>query len=220
MKKQVYIFFDLGWTLEDETDAQIERASKAATLVSEYGIKTTAQAILELQEEGARDMAPSVFAYALSELGLDETQVHSVIERSRWNKDKLLLYPDAKQVLDILGRTHFLGLIANQSLGTESRLRTYGIRDYFQLVFASAELGLEKPNPRIFELALEKAGCKADDAWMVGDRLDNDVRPANQAGWNTIRILHGYNTCQQPSCAEDTPDYTVHELAEIPAIIG
>ncbi len=220
MGNKAYIFFDLGWTLEDETDAQDERVSTAAALVSEYGIETTARAIHELQEKGARKMAPSVFAYALSELGLDETQARSVIERSPWNKDRLFLYPDAKQVLETLGKTHFVGLIANQSPGTESRLRTYGILDHFQLVFASAELGLEKPDPRIFELALEEAGCNAEDAWMVGDRLDNDVRPANQAGWHTIRILHGYNTYQQPACAADIPGNTVRELAKIPAIIG
>ncbi len=56
-----YIFFDLGWTLEDETRAQVRRAEGAAAAASAYGIATSAGRILELQEEGAAQYAPSVF---------------------------------------------------------------------------------------------------------------------------------------------------------------
>ena len=114
---------------------------------------------------------------------------------------------------------HFLGLIANQSPGTEARLRKYGITRFFGLVLASAELGLSKPDPAIFALALERVGCGVDHAWMVGDRLDNDIRPAKLAGWRTIRILNGYNARQRPRDELDIPDYTISTLSEIPDIL-
>ena len=60
-----FIFFDLGWTLEDETEAQIDRAGKAASAAKEFGVETTADHILQLQKEGAELQVLEVFPYAL-----------------------------------------------------------------------------------------------------------------------------------------------------------
>ena len=210
-----YIFFDFGWTLEDETEAQIDRAKKAASATKAFGVETSADHILRLQEEGAELQVHEVFPYALSKLGLDERQQQEVNRKAAWDKTLLSLYPDAKAVLRKLKSTHFIGLIANQTPGTESRLKAYGIFQYFDLIFASAELGLSKPDPRIFRLAQEKAGCSPDQAWMIGDRLDNDIKPAKEAGWNTIRILQGYNSKQQPKGEGQRPDYTISRLSEL-----
>ena len=93
------IFFDLGWTLEDETRAQIDRARNAAVAVSRFGVVTTAEFILELQEQGAAQQAPSVFRYALSQLGLGERQTEAVLGETSWDKRLLFLYPQARTVL-------------------------------------------------------------------------------------------------------------------------
>ena len=214
------IFFDLGWTLEDESKAQIRRAEKAASISTELGVDTTANRILELQEEGAEAFAPSVFRYALKRAGLSEKQVYEVEKRAVWDKSRLCLYRDARPVLAHFHRRCFLGLIANQSPGTAERLRSYGIAGYFDLVFASAELGLAKPEPAIFAAAIEQSGCASENAWMVGDRLDNDIRPAKKAGWHTIRILKGYNRKQHPRDELDVPDHTIASLGEIVDIIS
>jgi FMN phosphatase YigB (HAD superfamily) len=55
----------------------------------------------------------------------------------------------------------------------------------------SFELGLEKPDPAIFSIALERAGCAASEAVMIGDRLDYDICPARMLGWRTIRVAQG-----------------------------
>jgi HAD superfamily hydrolase (TIGR01549 family) len=164
-------------------------------------------------------MEPSVFKYALSCLGLTDEQVHAVIQESRWDASRLYLYHDARSTLNMLNKFHFVGLIANQSPGTRERLQKYGIYSHFDLIFASDEVGIEKPDPRIFELALKMAGCRAEDAWMIGDRLDYDIRPARQAGWHTIRIMQGYNTFQNPRDALDQPDHTVENLAQTVPIL-
>ena len=219
MKSRQYIFFDLGWTLEDETQGQIDRADTAAKAARELGVATTADHILALQEEGAAQFVPSAFRYALSCLGLDEAQADVVQHEATWNKALLSLYPDARAVLDRLAEVHFLGLIANQSAGAERRLSSYGIREFFRLVFSSAELGMEKPDPRVFRLAQDQARCSPEDAWMIGDRIDNDIRPAKAAGWQTIRVLHGYNCRQQPRDSAEEPDHTVRELSGLLEIL-
>ncbi len=52
----------------------------------------------------------------------------------------------------------------NQSLGAEKRLKEFGILQYIDLVIASAEEGAAKPDKRIFEIALNRAACKPQQA--------------------------------------------------------
>jgi FMN phosphatase YigB (HAD superfamily) len=63
---------------------------------------------------------------------------------------------------------------------------------YISTCLCSFELGLEKPDPAIFKLALDHAGCAASQAVIIGDRLDNDIRTARLLGWKTIRVLQGF----------------------------
>jgi ribonucleotide monophosphatase NagD (HAD superfamily) len=56
---------------------------------------------------------------------------------------------------------------------------------------------------------------------MIGDRLDNDIRPARLLGWNTIRVAQGFARFQSPRVSWDEPDLTTGSLAEMtPALIG
>ena len=74
---------------------------------------------------------------------------------------------------------------------------------------------MKKPNPAIFQLALECARCGPHEAVMVGDRIDNDIRPAKTLGWKTIRVLQGFARAQVPRNATEEPDYTVDSLDEV-----
>ena len=49
----------------------------------------------------------------------------------------------------------------------------------------------QNPDRRIFEIALERSGCKPENAVMIGDRIDNDIVPAKQLGMKTIWIKTG-----------------------------
>jgi FMN phosphatase YigB (HAD superfamily) len=95
------------------------------------------------------------------------------------------------------------------------RLREFGILDAFSVVVSSQEVGLTKPDPRIFAHALSIAGCSPEQATMVGDRLDNDIGPANSAGWRTIRVLQGFARSQAPRSNEEGPDETIASIGEM-----
>ena len=85
-----------------------------------------------------------------------------------------------------------IGVIANQSLGTAERLKKFGILKYIELVVASAEEGVAKPDRRIFEIALSRAGCEPKQAIMIGDRIDNDILPAKKLGMYTMWVKQGF----------------------------
>ena len=63
-----------------------------------------------------------------------------------------------------------------------SRLALSPLRDHVTEVVISEEVGLSKPRPGIFRLALERLGAKPREALMVGDGVNSDIRGANNAG--------------------------------------
>ncbi len=83
---------------------------------------------------------------------------------------------------------YFLGVISN-SVGTmEDQLKHEGLRDYFQAVFDSALVGVEKPHPEIFRMALASAGAAAEEAVFVGDTNATDIGGAQLAGLRGVLI--------------------------------
>ena len=122
-------------------------------------------------------------------------------------------------MLEKLAQKYKLGIIANQTAGTQNRLDKWGIGKYFDVVVASAEAGYAKPDLQIFELALEQSGCMAKNAAMIGDRLDNDIVPAKKLGMKTIWARQEFAKHQKINDKSAQPDYTVDNLNELLEIL-
>src|SRR6266849_2452016 len=98
-------------------------------------------------------------------------------------------YPETKRVLRALKRRGFkLGVISNATDDVTNRLEHVGLAEYFDSFTYSQEAKAEKPHPRIFRLALERAGCKPIEAVHVGDSYDHDVLGAKKVGMQPILV--------------------------------
>lgn len=86
---------------------------------------------------------------------------------------------------------------------------------YINLVIVSAEEGVVKPDLRIFEIALNKADCKAEESVIVGDRLYNDIVPANKIGIKTVWVKQGFGKLGVPLAQEEQPNYIVENLSKV-----
>ena len=204
MKNIKWIFFDLGSTLIDEGDC------------IEYRIaETLKQSGAPSKEEFYKQMEH--FA-SVNMLSYKDTVKKFGLENVRWVKELEKLYPESQEVLKTLHGRYKLGIIANQSAGTEERLVQFGIRDYFDVVVASAEAGVAKPDKRIFELALSQAGCLANEACMVGDRLDNDIAPAAEMGMYTVWVRQSWFGRGNVDLAPFKPNVTVDSISEVTEI--
>lgn len=137
-----------------------------------------------------------------------------------WNSKDEFVYPEAEDCLRKLSNKYKIGIIANQSFGSKERLEKIGLLKYIDLVIASAEEGVTKPDLRIFEIALNLANCKLQETGMVGDRLDNDIAPANKIGMKTIWVKQGFGGLSIVHSKEETPTYTVNNLDELCALDG
>ncbi|HOE10681.1 MAG TPA: HAD-IA family hydrolase [bacterium] len=81
-----------------------------------------------------------------------------------------------------------MAIISNWDDTLDTVLESTNIRKYFEKVFGSYSLGVEKPDREIFRLALHEMAVDSRHAWHVGDSLDNDVEGAMAAGIRPILI--------------------------------
>jgi HAD superfamily hydrolase (TIGR01509 family) len=212
MTESRWIFFDLGWTLVDETNAHLERLRNLRSAVPRLASVGDAE-FLRMCEEQASRFAASPFLAALQ--SVDPEAFESARPGAWYDHRRECLFAGVPETLRDLKASFRLGLIANQSAGTEGRLVNFGIRELFDVVVASTEAGLAKPDPRIFERAQSLAGCLPHQATMVGDRLDNDIGPAKNCGWRTVRVLQGFSRRQVPRSPAEAPDVTLDSVRHL-----
>lgn len=196
-----WLFFDLGSTLIDESECleyRIQESLKQPNAPSREVLER------RMKELSAQNRLP--YKDAAKEFGL---------EIIRWPKHLEKVYEGVQELLEKLSHKYRLGVIANQSMGTEQRLIDYGIRQYFDVILSSAEIGICKPDLEIFRIALDKAGCAPSEAYMIGDRLDNDIEPAGQMGMNTIWVKQSSFAYGNLKLIQHQPDYIVDNIFDI-----
>jgi HAD superfamily hydrolase (TIGR01549 family) len=97
--------------------------------------------------------------------------------------------PQAHDALNLVKRAGVRAAVISNSNGSvRAILEMLGLTDDLDFVIDSGEVGVEKPDPRIFELALARAGVTAAEAAYVGDLYSIDVRGARAAGIRAILL--------------------------------
>jgi HAD superfamily hydrolase (TIGR01509 family) len=99
-----------------------------------------------------------------------------------------------------------LAVVSNADGRIDEILRKTGLRDYFDVVIDSHHVGFEKPDPRIFELALERSGAERSRTVHVGDLYDADVQGARRADVGAL-LLDPYDDWADVDC-DRLPDLT------------
>ncbi|WP_299519345.1 YjjG family noncanonical pyrimidine nucleotidase [Winogradskyella sp.] len=97
------------------------------------------------------------------------------------------LFEGASEVLDYLRDKYELHIITNGfEEAQERKLKNSNIRHYFKTITNSEMVGVKKPNPKIFNFALDIANANAEESIMIGDSLEADIEGADRVGMNTI----------------------------------
>jgi HAD superfamily hydrolase (TIGR01549 family) len=214
-----WVFFDLGNTLIDESKAIQDRIRQLVLALAEHGTRVSPQSIEKAFERASAEFAPRLVKRVVEQFTDRPAGQASILREARYRKELEEPYPETRGLLAALAPRYQIGIIANQSAGTEARLKSYGLAPYISLCLSSGEVGLSKPDPEFFWLALGQAQCEPAQAVMIGDRLDNDIRPAKLLGCRTVRVLQGFARVQAPRDAKDEPDHTVRDLSEIAALL-
>jgi putative hydrolase of the HAD superfamily len=133
-----------------------------------------------------------VYQLMLEGLGIEGDvwqQADALYERFILREGFMPLFSDVQEALTQL-RAHglHLGVLSNFPPHLEDTLKLHGIHGYFDFFVVSSLVGMEKPDPAIFELAIARAGVPKEVILYVGDNPDDDIRGAQTAGLSAILI--------------------------------
>ncbi|HEY9053830.1 MAG TPA: HAD family hydrolase [Rectinemataceae bacterium] len=197
-----FVWFDLGYTLLYK-----DRERLFESLLSEVGQPRSYDDIdrafhhtdkLFMRKfpgylgRSAREFMPLYFGFLCKRLDIRGDLV-SLLNRwmDAWGREYLgwKAYPWVPEVLDGLAAAGFrLGVISNWDESARGILADCGILDKFSTVVISSEVGVSKPDPEIFRIALERAGAEASRSIYVGDNYYDDAVGAQAVGMKSLII--------------------------------
>ncbi len=149
---------------------------------------------------------------ALREAGRPDDDLASHMAQAYFrSRDELrTLFPDARPTLERLAPDYKLGLLSNGN----SRADALGISDLISFeVFSQDHGGIEKPDPRLFAVALREAGCEPHELLHVGDWLESDVFGALNVGARAILLSRNGTSPDRGGVPE------ISSLAELPSLL-
>lgn len=203
-----WIFFDLDDTLFDFSSASLialrrlfdenpeinRRFSTPETFIDEYHIHN--KRMWDLHESGqitADFLKPERFRLTVFPDRHDDDSIN----RSRRLNDRYLWLlgecdaplQGARELLSGLSKKFLIGVLTNGFTEVQYRkLRSTGLDRYIQRMVISDEIGIQKPDPRLFRYAEQETGAEPETSLMIGDNPDNDIRGAINAGWHAIYL--------------------------------
>lgn len=225
-----FVFFDLGQTLVDEWEFVDYFDAKFHEILHGYGARMDMRNYKSVRDSVIRDRrighgsVPELVAEVCKLVlppGYDKTVASRIsLEVAEGRSSLFKFSKDAESMLTALDSMRVqMGVIANQSRDIMELLENSGLKKFFKVIAISSIVGLAKPDPGIFQHALNQAGRTAEESIMIGDRLDTDICPANKIGMTTIRYTNSLFALQEPQVECECAEYTVASLREIPGLI-
>jgi putative hydrolase of the HAD superfamily len=156
-----------------------------------------------------------VYGIFLRELGISEANgLIDVVYDEFTDLSNYRLFDDVPVVLErLLDAGLVLGVVSNFEAWLERLLEVLGVTRYFSVRVISGIEGMEKPDPRIFRLAMSRAGVAPSDSVYVGDNPEFDVDPALAVGMHPVLI-------DRRGRFPDAPGTRIESMGQLPAAIG
>src|SRR5947209_14634382 len=166
----------------------------------------------EFLHNKASDYTRSLPKEKREQLPLFLAELHRGIARNR-----LRLYPQVQETLDQLRSHYRLAVVSDaQSAYAVAELHAVGLLNYFNPIIVSGDYGYRKPDPRLFQKALDALQVRPEQALFLGNDLYHDISGAQQVGMKAIFISsYQGNTSSQTI----SPDYTISSFAELPQAV-
>ena len=232
------VFFDLDGTLCDSdtawhiaTGETFQLLRKYEPDVSEKAItkawRTVHQELFGQLNAGKGSMAglrDSRFQYLFKELGLPQGTITEELNdflSSRY-LTSLRLYEDVTGLEGL--HTYHVGIVTNGAHDNYtdsqfSKVQHLGLSKRIQSLTISDEVGVRKPNIKVFTVACERAGVLPKEVMFVGDSIENDIVGANRAGMTSVLIARKSDG-RIGETEDERPDYIVSNLHDVLSCLG
>jgi len=149
------------------------------------------QRLVSLEEDNGKGFWDQFYGDGFRRLGVTrDVSAATAAIRERFQRAEFeTLFDDVIPTLEALSaRGVALGILSNFSPNCEDVLRQVGIHQYFSFFIVSALAGVEKPDPRIFDLGVRAANRPRTQIVYVGDSLFHDIEGAQRAGIDAILV--------------------------------
>lgn len=226
------VFFDAGETLvhahpsfpelfsdvlrRQGFDTDPEELRAALHLVAERFTRAAREGeVWSASPETSRAFWFDIYGILLGKLGVPNAEpIAEALYATFSDRANYRLFDDAVPVLDQLSASGLtLGVVSNFEEWLEGLLEELGVIGYFDVRVISGIEGMEKPDTRIFRLALDRAGVEPADAVYVGDSPEFDTDPAESLGMLGVLIDR----------RDRFPEHggpRIRSLDELPALVG
>ena len=194
------VFWDIGGVILELESVQGAHAAFVEGLVDEHGLEMSVEEAVDtwrtavgdyFRERDGTEFRSAREGYAAGV----EALVGEELPRERWE-------PDFEEIVNasiepISGAPETIAALADRDIHVgvisdvddeagKEMLEQFGVRDHFDSITTSEEVGRTKPDPEIFETALAKAGVAPERSLMIGDRYDHDVKGADEMGMHGV----------------------------------
>ncbi|MBP8822087.1 MAG: YjjG family noncanonical pyrimidine nucleotidase [Flavobacteriales bacterium] len=204
MRRYAHLFFDLDHTLWDfQANSRSVLAELFSARLNGRGLSPEAfmavyedinAALWEQLDNGAipKEVLRALrFRRTLAHFGIHDPVLARWLEEQYLDRcpKRAILMPGAMALLEDLRHHYRMHIITNGFTQVQDvKLRTAGIRGFFDVVLTSEMAGASKPNPRIFRHALRSAGAKLAESLMIGDNARADIAGGRDAGMDQVHF--------------------------------
>ncbi len=232
------ILFDLDDCLFDITELSSYARTEALNEMIKYGLKVDFKIGLNMLREVVSEYGSNHSAHfniflkrvksldpnSMKDIPEEMIVAAAVIAYHRVKVKNIKPFPDVIPFLVKARETYpdlKLGIITDgipvKQFEKILRLR---IERYFDEIIISDDIGIRKPNPKLFSYALDKVKVKPSETLMVGDRLDNDIEPANAVKIHTA-LIHRKTKYDVDSekISKIKPEFEIQSLSELSLIL-
>ena len=130
------------------------------------------------------------------------------------SKSKTHIFPHTHEILEYLSPKYSLFVITNGFEEVqEEKMKNCKLDSYFEKIITSEAAGVQKPNPLIFEYALNQTNSKVESSLMIGDDMEVDIKGARNVNMDTVHF--NYVNWSH----EDKADYEIFDLIELKEIL-
>jgi HAD superfamily hydrolase (TIGR01509 family) len=219
--------FDYGGTLDGPADHWLDRFLR---LYEEAGVMLPFERIRDAFDHatrcayadsrvahmGLRALIDFHVARQLEHLGLGDGAVAAQISGAFVHASRTAL-ADSRKILERLQRRVALGVVSNFYGNVGRILDEVGLAPVLTTVVDSNRVGVSKPDPAIFALAVRALGCRPDEVLYVGDSFEKDVIGAHAAGLRTAWLTGTTaDTCRAPELV----DVWLRRLADLEPLVA
>ena len=240
-KRYKAVFFDFGGTLMDAESDNIAHLYMMEDIIQRYNLSirpedlvtkynsflfTKEMTLLDCDPEDKsftplRESSKKAFRGILSEYNINPSEEdYSWFKKIYFENHKkyVKLFPETLEIIKKL-RNHksiHIGVISDIDNDYQDfQFKAFGIKEMFDSITTSEEVKTYKPEPKIFQVALNKAGCRGEESIMVGDSYKKDIIGGKNMGMTTIWI----NKFSRDDTDKDKADFIVKDLKEISPIL-